>query len=155
MFRYDEPDHKWQNKKAHDAAGFQLMERGRGFLYRNAADQKIAYTGIISYGYLSNKNYLLSYTDITGDYAALKGFNLIGNPYTHNIKKGNAADAYISNTYLETGFYKLSNNGQWAACTDDETIIGVGEAILVQATSEANRRCFTSRKTAKIWQSPR
>lgn len=142
MFRYDEPNHKWQNKKAHGAAGFQLMERGRGFLYRNVADQKIAYTGIISYGYLNNKNYLLSYTDITGDYAALKGFNLIGNPYTHNIKKGNAADASISNTYLETGFYKLSNNGQWAACTDDETIIGVGEAILVQATSEANRRCL-------------
>jgi hypothetical protein len=141
MFRYDEPDHKWQNKKAHGAAGFQVMERGRGFLYRNAADQTIAYTGIISYGYLNNKNYLLSYTDITGDYAALKGFNLIGNPYTHNIKKGNAADASISNTYLETGFYKLSNNGQWAACTDDETIIGVGEAVLVQATSEANRQC--------------
>lgn len=97
----------------------------------------------------------MSYTDVTGDYAALKSFNLIGNPYTHNIKKGNAADASISNTYLETGFYKLSNNGQWAACTDDETIIGVGEAILVQATSEANGRCFTSRKTAKIWQSPR
>ena len=133
MFRYDEPGHKWQNKKAHGAAGFQVMERGRGFLYRNAADQTISYTGTMSYGTINSDNYQLSYTEITGDYAALRGFNLIGNPYTHNIKKGNAADASIPNTYLETGFYKLTNNGQWAACTDDETIIGVGEAVLVQA----------------------
>ncbi|MBO6056837.1 MAG: T9SS type A sorting domain-containing protein, partial [Bacteroidales bacterium] len=101
-----------------------------------------SYTGTMSNGTLNSDNCQLYYTEITGDYAALRGFNLIGNPYTHNIKKGTAADASISNTYLETGFYKLSNNGQWAACTDDETIIGVGEAILVQATSEANGHCL-------------
>ena len=143
MFRYDEPDHKWQNKKAHGAAGFQVMERGRGFLYRNAVDQTISYTGTMSNGTLNSDNYQLYYTEITGDYAALRGFNLIGNPYTHNIKKGEGVDASLSNDYLETGFYKLSNDGQWAACTDDETIIGVGEAILVQATSDANGKCLT------------
>ena len=142
MFRYDEPDHKWQNKKAHGAAGFQVMERGRGFLYRNEADLTILYTGTMSNGTLNSDNYQLSYTEITGDYAALRGFNLIGNPYTHNIKKGTGSDVSISNDYLETGFYKLSNDGQWAACTDDETVIGVGEAILVQAKSTANGQCL-------------
>lgn len=143
MFRYDEPDHKWQNKKAHGAAGFQVMERGRGFLYRNAVDQTISYTGTMSNGTLNSDNYQLYYTEITGDYAALRGFNLIGNPYTHNIKKGEGVDASLSNDYLETGFYKLSNNGQWAACTDEETVIGVGEAVLVQAKSTASGQCLT------------
>ena len=142
MFRYSESNYKWQNKKAHGAAGFQVMERGRGFLYRNAENQTIIFTGTMSYGPLASNNYQLSYTELSGDHAALKGFNLIGNPYTHDIKKGEGADISIPNDYLETGFYKLSNNGQWTACTDDATIINACEAILVQAKSTANGQCL-------------
>ena len=140
MFRYSESNYKWQNKKAHGAAGFQVMERGRGFLYRNAENQTIEYTGTMSYGPLASDNYQLSYTELTGDHAALKGFNLVGNPYTHNINKGDGTA--IPNTYLETGFYKLADYGQWVACTDNNTVIGVGEAVLVQAKSTANGQCL-------------
>ena len=147
MFRYYEPEHKWQNKKVHGDAGFQVMDRGRGYLYRNGADQTIAFTGTMTYGYINSWNYLLSYTVFNDDYAALSGFNLIGNPYTHNIKKGtpDVSDSDISinnnDNHLQTGFYKLADYGQWTACTDN-TVIGVGEAILVQATSEANGQCL-------------
>jgi hypothetical protein len=137
MFRYKESEHKWQNKKAQGALGFFDMERGRGYLYRNAADVTISFTGTMTAGNQSSDNYHLSYTELDEEHAALQGFNLIGNPYTHNIYKSSAMP-----DDLETGFYKLADYGQWTACTDNSTIIGVGEAILVQAKSNANDRCL-------------
>ena len=137
MFRYKESEHKWQNKKAQGALGFFDMERGRGYLYRNAEDVTISFTGTMTAGNQSSDNYHLSYTELDEEHAALQGFNLIGNPYTHNIYKSSAMP-----DDLETGFYKLADYGQWTACTDNSTVIGVGEAILVQAKSNANDRCL-------------
>ena len=136
MYRYKESEHKWQNKKAEGALGFFDMERGRGYLYRNAADVTISFTGTMTVGNQSSDNYHLSYTQLDDEHAALSGFNLVGNPYTHNICKSTAMP-----DYLETGFYKLADYGQWTACTDN-TVIGVGEAILVQAMSDANDQCL-------------
>ena len=122
LFRYNEAEAMWENHKnqEHNTFGLQV---GRGYLYAhaNGADLNLK-------GEANIKDYStdLSYTtDATHE---LKGFHLVGNPYTFSISgnhfSGNVAD----------GFYTLANSGAWVVKqTADE--IAVGEGFLVQAKS--------------------
>ena len=122
LFRYNEAEAMWENHKnqEHNTFGLQV---GRGYLYAhaNGADLNLE-------GEANIKDYStdLSYTtDATHE---LKGFHLVGNPYTFSISgnhfSGNVAD----------GFYTLANSGAWVVKqTADE--IAVGEGFLVQAKS--------------------
>jgi Listeria/Bacterioides repeat len=137
LYRYDVTSAKWENYKsnpAHD--GFNVnqpesaLENGRGYLYRNESAMTIEFTG--------NVNTSASYTVTAGGPAGFEGFNLLGNPYTHEIYKGGA----FPNTgtgdphyVLATGFYKLNSAGGWEAGTDSETAIAPNEGILIQATT--------------------
>ena len=60
----------------------------------------------------------------------LSGFNLIGNPFAHNIYKGKGAA--IDNDDLAEGYYILSNSGAWNARMSDATAIKPGQGILVK-----------------------
>ena len=63
-----------------------------------------------------------------------KGFNIIGNPYSHNIKKGAAGNAIVNGSQLEEKYYRLLDNGTWQPCNDGG-IIPPFEGIIVQAKS--------------------
>ncbi len=91
----------------------------------------LEFTGDINVGEVSCQ---LSYACADNRF---KGFNLIGNPYPHNIYKG-ANDAAIPNgDLLEDKYCVLGVNGNWVL-TDDGTAIKPGTAILVQAKASGN-----------------
>lgn len=130
IYRYDEPTHFWQEYR-NNANEFDEFENGRGYLYRTMYAGKIGYTGTIN---SDDVVIPLTYSASAGH---LQGFNLIGNPYPHNIYKG-ANDAAIPNgDLLEDKYCVLGVNGNWVL-TDDGTAIKPGTAILVQAKASGN-----------------
>lgn len=141
----------WENYRSTDPvhAGFSpsvsasALQNGRGYLYRNYYDHTITISGDLNTGdvgnYVLTYNATLTYNDESHD-NIFKGFNIIGNPYPHNIKKG--ADQAITNDYLETNYYVLQENGTWLA-TEDGAEIPPMTGILVQAKSTANGKTLT------------
>lgn len=121
VYRLNETNLMWENSL--DNNMFDSFENGRGYLYRKGNNTNIIFNGTFNVG---NVIYPLTYTSST-----TKGFHLIGNPYPHNIYKGDGAA--IPNTYLEEGFYTLTSAGAWQAGTDHYTSIAPCQAILVQA----------------------
>ena len=103
------------------------LQNGRGYLYRNYYDYTIIFEGNLNVGTVTN------YTLTNGGTNIMKGFNIIGNPYPHNIKKD--VGQAIPNTYLESKYYVLNPYGCTWDLTDDGTVIPPLTGILVQANS--------------------
>ena len=130
LYYYQESTRLWKNYKV---SSFSIY-KGTGYLYWNSTGAELAFPGSMNYGNVSvtlTKN-VAEPTD------NLEGFNLIGNPYPHNIYKGagtaienSVAEGYV----LATGFYTLSNDGTWQAGEDNTTAIKPAQGILVQATT--------------------
>jgi hypothetical protein len=134
VYRYNEATTTWENCK--DSGNeFSSLENGRGYLYRKNDSQALLFHGDLNVG---DVDYKLSYTASAGN---LAGFHLIGNPYSHNIYKGD--NGAIPNTYLQDGFYTLSTAGGWVAGIDNETPIKPLEGILVQAKPTADGETLT------------
>ena len=131
VYRYVEKSNYWneyRNTTVDEELGlapFTTFENGRGYLYRSTV-ANVAYTGTIN---ASNVEYALSYACANDNF---KGFNLIGNPFTHDVYKGVA----ISNDYLEAKYYILNIDGTWTLKEDSEAIPS-GTGILVQAKETA------------------
>lgn len=141
LYRYNEAsDLQWENYRAgHE--DFTTLENGRGYLYRNENDHTINVSGTLN---VSDVSYSLSYNATTapsGNNNTLKGFNLIGNPYSHNIYKNDVyqeegATPAINDAELAVGYYVLNS-----AADAFEAKIGYNnpikpcDAILVQTTS--------------------
>ena len=124
MFYFDEATGIWRNRKQSEgtAAGFNTLGLGQGFIYRRTGGTSIPFVGFANSGTVE--------TAITASCADnnLKGFNLIGNPYPHNISRSN-----LSGSNLSDGYYALQPNGTWLARTTEE--IGIGQAFMVQTNS--------------------
>ena len=88
----------------------------------------LQFTGVISY---DNVSFNL---DNSSKYEGLQGINLIGNPYTHNIYKGEGAA--IDNDNLAEGYYSLSKEGKWGAIKSNDTPIAPCQSILVKTVAE-------------------
>ena len=146
---------QWENYRSTSPvhSGFNVndnastLEMGRGYLYRNINDYTIGMIGAINIGVESHTNYELSYhATVNSHDNVLKGFNIIGNPYMHDISKG-IANAAIQNTYLETNYYVLNQeNGSWILTTDG-TVIPPLEGILVQAKPGGGTLTITNSTT--------
>ena len=124
FFRYDEATATWQNYKVHDFD----FENGRGYIYRRTATTPtvtLTFTGTPNDG--NNINVPLSYTEAMDEH--LKGFNLIGNPYTTEYALGREC-------------YSLNTNGTWVAQTSSY-LVQPFEAVMVQA-DEAGTYTFTN-----------
>ena len=80
LYRYDEPTFTWQNYKNSANNGFSTLEAGRGYLYANSEDVTLSFAGNI------NTKDFTCYLAKDGE--GLSGFNLIGNPFTHDIYIG-------------------------------------------------------------------
>lgn len=127
LYRYNEAsDLQWENYRA-GHADFTTLENGRGYLYRNLNDCVIEINGDLN---AADVNYTLSYTSSS----ELKGFNIIGNPYSHTIYKGASTSAIPNGGLLEEKYYTLSQDGEWVL-TDDGSAIPPMTGILVQAKS--------------------
>lgn len=128
MFRYNESSMKWENRKESTgtAAGFSTLEAGRGYIYRFSGNDNVTlhYKGIDNEGAVQ---YEVTNTNSVPN--GMRGFNLIGNPYPHQIYYGTA----IPTAHLDANYYySLDPNGCWHVRTSNEPI-GIGEAVLVKA----------------------
>lgn len=126
LYRYNEAAGlQWENYRntAHD--DFTTLQNGRGYLYLNVDDILIEIEGKLN---VSDINYTLSCSG-----SELTGFNIIGNPYSHNIAKGEGQA--IPNDYLEDGYYVLNSSTGAFVPTADGEIIPPLTGILVQAKS--------------------
>ena len=80
LYYYDEPTVYWMNQEFAEN-GFTELENGIGYLYANNGDVTLEFVGELQNGY-ATVNIPLSYTEDAG---TLKGFNLVGNPFVHNV----------------------------------------------------------------------
>ncbi len=134
FYRYDEPSHTWQNAKPGEGStNFQTIEPGRGYLYANAENTTLEFTGDIN---TEDVNYTL-----TAQSEVLNGFHLVGNPYTHDISFNHlSADAELAN-----GYYVLNGEGAWGATLGNEgDVIKVGQGALIKTTSDGTLRISKS-----------
>lgn len=136
LYRYNEAaDLQWENYRASSHADFTTLQNGRGYLYRNKNDYTINVDGTL---HVSDVSCSLSYNTTTspsGDTNTLPGFNIIGNPYSHNVYKGAAGSAIPNGDLLEDNYYMLNpTTGEWDL-TVDGTAIPPMTGILVQAKS--------------------
>lgn len=120
---------EWENYKA-NFADFTTFEKGRGYLYANENDFTPTFTGILN---SSAVTYDLNYINHPND--PQSGFNLIGNPFPHEIYKGTGGA--IDNPDLASGYYTLTNEGTWQVHSFDDAI-QPGQGILVRATAATN-----------------
>lgn len=131
LYYYNESKWYWYNFKE-STNNFKYFNLGQGYLYANSNDNTIISVGVprmkntVSVSVSYTNNYTPS--NNTQDYN-LKGFNLIGNPFTFDI----GWDAISSNDILADGYYTLGTDGTWAAKTSNSEPIKVGMGILVQA----------------------
>lgn len=129
LYRYNETSTTWENHKdTGHHSDFNKLLSGHGYLYRRDGATTLAYTGVVN----GSASETVSLTvDGSGE---LKGLNLIGNPYSHNIYKGEGGA--IDNDQLSAGYYRLKNDATWGSKLDYDEPILSGEGILVQAISE-------------------
>lgn len=135
LYRFNEAaDLQWENYRNTEIihTDFDIMQSGRGYLYRNGYN----YTATIS-GTLNNADvdgYALSYSGSN----ALKGFHILGNPYSYNITKGATSANILNGVMLESNYYVLNAATSSWVLTDDGTAIPPMTGILVQAKDEGS-----------------
>ena len=127
LYRYDEPTYTWQNAKNSAENGFNTIAPGRGYLYANAENTTLKFTGMINTDEVTY--------NLTTDGDILTGFHLVGNPFTHNI-----TFAHLNATKgaeLVNGYYVLNGEGAWDATlgSNEDDVIKVGQGALVKATN--------------------
>lgn len=127
LYRYDEPSSVWQAYNTTEHEDFTTLANGQGYLYRNNG-MELSFSGEVNHG-----DVVVNLTNRATN-TELKGFNLIGNPFGHNIYKGSGAA--IDNNNLSEGFYYLTYNGEWQA-GDGAKAITPKMGVLVQVTGEA------------------
>ena len=134
LFYYSEPDAMWY---VHDGEhSFENLLRGQGYLYANAEDKTINYAGSMK-ATNANINIDLDYTSTLSD--AVRGFNLVGNPFTRNIKLG---DMELNGATL-TQFYVMNAARTGLQSIDNASYeIKPGEGFFVQATLENQQLTF-------------
>ena len=125
LYRYDEPTYTWQNAKNSAENGFNTIAPGRGYLYANAEDTTLEFTGMINTDEVTY--------NLTTDGDILTGFHLVGNPFTHDI-----TFAHLNATKgaeLVNGYYVLNGEGAWGATlgSNEDDVIKVGQGVLVKA----------------------
>lgn len=134
LFYYDEPTHYWRNYM-NDANNFTELEAARGYLYANSKKVTIGLKGTLNASD-AVVNIPLSYSTTAG---SLIGFNLVGNPYAHNVTAYTgdniAEDCYRMNgTRTDIMVDNISNDNP----------LKTGEGFLVKATDENASVTFNS-----------
>ena len=124
LYYYDEPTYYWINQEQ-ASNNFTELESSKGYLYANSENVALGFAGA-----LKNGTETVTVTPLSYAGANLQGFNLIGNPYAHNITSLTTVD-------VEEGCYRMNDN------LDDLMVSEVSadeplkptEGIFVKATS--------------------
>ena len=140
LYYYHEPTHYWRNHKddTNNADPGFGIEPLKGYLYANNQDVTLVFAGNLCAGN-AMVNVPLYYTPTAG---ILKGFNLVGNPFAHNVTS-------FTGSNVATEVYRMNE-------TKDEVAVGTlsennplkpGEGFFVKATGGNASIIFNSRAT--------
>lgn len=141
VYRYVEKSFYWNEYRSTvtdeelGLASFTNFENGRGYLYRSTT-ANVEYAGTVN---ASSVSYTLT-AECTND--EFKGFNLIGNPFTHDIYKNDVYQSSgdnlpaINSDKLAVGYYRLGTDGTWTSTIGYNNPIKPGEAVMVKASDE-------------------
>ena len=134
LYYYDEPTHYWKNHK-NTANNFAELEAARGYLYANSQTSTIGLKGTLETAN-AMVNLPLDYTDAAEN---LKGFNLVGNPFAHNVT------AYTG-TSIANECYRINDTGTdlMVDIISDNNPLKTGEGFFVKATAENASITFNS-----------
>ena len=133
IYRYDAANIQWQDYRIDNEGNynFESFINGQGYLFRTLFNGDIEYSGEVN---VADQTFTLSY-DAGNE---LKSFNLIGNPFSHNIYKNDnyqaeGAKPAINSNYLTTGYYRLNGGVTWVPTIGYGNPILPGEGVLVLA----------------------
>ena len=138
LYYYDEPTHYWINQE-YAANNFTELTNGKGYLYANNEEVMLGFEGELQSG-SAIINVLLNYTDGID----LAGFNLVGNPYAHNVT------SYAS-VNVANGCYQLNETKDDFIVSEisEENPLHPAEGFFVKATDEGASITFNSGRGAK------
>ena len=133
LYYYNEPTHYWKNYK-NTANNFTELKAAKGYLYANSQAQTIGLKGTLNTAN-ATVNVPLNYTDGID----LAGFNLVGNPFAHNVTT-------YTGTNVAEGCYVMNET------KDDLTVSEIsaanplkpGDGFFVKATAENASITFNS-----------
>lgn len=135
LFIYNEPNAYWYSSTG-AAAPFNTLERGKGYLYANAADVNLNYAGTMK---ATNANIKVDLSYACDEYPYLKGFNLVGNPFTRNIT---AADMVIGDTAVTSYYDFNADRTEFVTYQTIERPIQPGQGFFIQAKGNAQQLEF-------------
>ena len=135
LYLYNEPTHYWWNAEGNDH-GFSTLSNGKGYLYANEENVTLNFTGSMQATTNANVSFELSYTENAGN---LRGYNLVGNPFTRNLT---SSDAIMVGDSPLTSYMYVSNGNEVVPTTLAERDILPGEGFFVQATATNQNLVF-------------
>lgn len=127
LYVYDEKNEFWLNQK-NNANNITEFKEGYGFLYANADDKSLDFAGDMK-ATDEQISIPLSYQSKNSN---LKGFNLVGNPFTRNL---NAGDITVGGTPITT-YYVVEGGSELETRAIATYPIKPGQGFLVQANDE-------------------
>lgn len=135
LYNYDEENRIWRSSQT-TGHTYSTLNVGQGYLYGNSTGTAIEFTGNVN----SAASYLvdLSYNEKDSD--KLAGFNLIGNPFSHEIAWSNGVT--LTGGSISDGYYKIDGEGFSATlCTEN---IAPLQGILVKANATGQSVTFNN-----------
>ena len=141
LYLYNEPTHYWWNAKGdpQNPHNFDVLTNGQGYLYANSSDKTLSFIGEM----LATNTSIITPLSFASNDRSLKGFNLVGNPFTCNIT-GNITigGSDLTSYYIADG---TADGGQnLIACNINDRAIKPGEGFMVQATDEEQSLIFNA-----------
>ncbi len=129
LYRYNESKILWENYKNTDyAETFTIFENGRGYLYANTVERDLEISGNTVTG---SVDFEMSYLSEKEEY---RGWNIIANPYLHDITMGEGC-AIDPSDLLAEGYYQLYADGTWSTKLTTEPIMPQ-QGVMVRALKE-------------------
>ena len=142
LYKYDEPEAMWYAYNG-DGAPFSTMERGMGYLHASKIDQTIAFSGEMM---ATNEEVSKDLSFTSGLIDDVKGFNLMGNPFTRNltdedmvIKRAGDDDIHVLSCLV------INDGKNYETCNllaGDE--IAPGKGFFIQADTTGQKLVFNS-----------
>ena len=136
LYLYHEPTHYWWNAKSSDH-GFNALRDLEGYLYANEEKVTLSFTGNMQ----ATDNTVtipLSHNNSAG---SLKGFNLVGNPFTRGLTEG---DHITIGDDVLTTYLLADGDGELVSYALAERPIEPGEGFFVQATEPGQNLVINS-----------
>ena len=129
LYKYDEPEAMWYAYNG-TGASFTTMERGIGYLHASKEDQILAFAGEM----IGTETEITKTLSYECTYEDLKGYNLMGNPFTRVLEYG---DITLAGENL-TSFTVLADDGEnYLPCNlFDDDIIRPCQGFFIQADDE-------------------